>query len=456
MKREELEKAVAIAAGIASDELTVKKRPGNQIKSNGLWEGSCSPTEERKKVGLFLADGGEDLAVDGAERRLTLQVPYPDSIVVISKPSTPNQRIEVVGYPDSANLDRLATVFNTKPVLVDRPPIVGHRSIVSEDPSTLRLEDALAQVPNVVLQGPPGTGKTSLALELVRRHAERSSKTMDDCRFGQMVARYDRGVDGLLEDVDVCRSPPIVWEFVQLHPTYSYDDLVRRMRPITQQDGQLQLTVEDGLLPQLCRLAEIRGDELPVMLILDEINRGNLANVLGEFVFAIDPGHRGTPVRLQYQSAGLSPSVSVPKNLWIVGTMNTADRSIALIDFAIRRRFRFIDVPASDDVFRRWYGEERGKANVATDVFNSCNDDLPMRLRVGHAIFLVDPSPSSDWPERMARRVVYHVFPLLAEYEREGLRVKRGISLFNVDYDLESQRVNEDRLAVAFRSRLAL
>src|SRR5207248_2321807 len=139
--------------------------------------------------------------------------------------------------------------------------------------------------------------------------------------FGELLHQHRGDMATLLADADGrAFSAGAVWEMVQLHPGYGYDDLVRRIRP-TSSDGDLQFVVEDCLLPQMCALASARAPNKPVILILDEINRCNLASVLGEFIFAIDPGHRSMPVRLQYQAAGLQPSISVPPNLWVVGTM---------------------------------------------------------------------------------------------------------------------------------------
>ncbi len=95
-----------------------------------------------------------------------------------------------------------------------------------------------------------------------------------------------------------------------MHPSYGYDDLVRRGAS-TSDDGDLRFVVEDGLLVKLCAMAEARGPDAPVLLITRRDKRCNLAATLGEFIFAIDPGHRSQPVRLQYQGAGLRPSVAV-------------------------------------------------------------------------------------------------------------------------------------------------
>lgn len=454
MTEDELVSMVAQAADVLQDEVKVKERNGTQIKANSLWEGSCSPTKERKRVGLFLAKDREDIASEGAIRRLTLQLPFPETVVVLSKPGNADQSATVVGYSDSRAVNRLATAFGVEPVLVPRPSFIGREQPASTLDVEL-LESNLRETPNVVLQGPPGTGKSSLALELVRLRAATGGMTLDECRFGRMIAEAGGNAGALFADVATCKAPPIVWEFVQFHPAYAYDDLVRRVVPRSRDDGHIQLAVEDGLLIRLCHLAEIRGPDLPVLLVLDEINRGNLAAILGEFVFAIEPGHRGTAVRLQYQGAGLAPAVAVPPNLWIVGTMNTADRSIAMVDYAVRRRFRFLDVPASPDILRRWYGEDHAKAEVALGLFDSCNAGLPPRLQIGHAVFLENSSPPDTWPDRMARRIAYHVLPLLAEYAKEGLRDNSPMTYRDMTLNLDGQNAVARALATLIRNSLA-
>src|SRR5690606_19255521 len=201
------------------------------------------------------------------------------------------------------------------------------------------------------------------------------------------------------------------------------------------------------------RLALARGEK-PVVLILDEINRANLAAVLGEFVFAIDPGHRGSAVRLQYQGSGVSPSVCVPPNVWIIGTMNTADRSLALVDYAIRRRFRFLDVPADTDVVSSWYAEHVALGQIAASMMASCNIGLTDRLLVGHAAFLEPPLPLDTWPQRFARKISYQVLPLLAEYDREGLRAGGAVAFEGISLQTHERKQSMFKLAGVIQDKL--
>jgi DNA polymerase III delta prime subunit len=386
---------------------------------------------------------------------MTLPFEFPDSAIVLGS-DVENRRVAVIGYADSRYTSRLSTALGVQPVTVPRPVIAGTPERIdagpggseeSRRPEVQRLRANLAETPNIVLQGPPGTGKSSLALALIEALAMEGRSTAEDCRYGKLQQEVD------VTDTDGWLEPPVVWEFVQLHPSYSYDDLVRRVVPKTH-DGNIRMTTEDGLLPRLCKIAELRGPDKPVVLILDEMNRGNLAAILGEFVFAIDPPHRGTAVRLQYQGPGLTSAVAVPRNLWIIGTMNTADRSIAMVDYAIRRRFRFIEVPSDARVLIGRFGTDQTRAGLTQELFNACNLGLPARLQIGHAAFLENPEPSDTWPERMARRIAFHILPLLSEYAKEGLRDESPVAIRDIQLSLDGQRAEARRLAAAIRVAL--
>lgn len=448
MREEEILSVVSAAADVPRDEIVVKKREGRQIKANALFEGSSSPNSPRVPVGVFFATKSPELAVEGAVRRMALDVSYPEAIVVLLGVAA-DRHARVFGYGDSVVAKNLAAGLSVDLEVVARPTVSQSKSAVGIDASALR--DALESTPNVILQGPPGTGKTSIAIELARAMVSTAEGlTLAQCRYGALVEKADGDIAADATALQV----PLVWEIAQMHPSYGYDDLVRRVRPASQ-DGDLQFVVEDGLLTKLSALAEARGPGNPVLLILDEINRCNIASTLGEFIFAIDPGHRGEPVRLQYQAAGLKPSVAVPPNLWIVGTMNTADRSIALVDHAIRRRFSFLDVPADIGAIDGWYVSNTAMRNVARELFLAANEGVEPSMWIGHSAFLVDPASPSEWPARLARQIVYNVMPTLAEYKREALRPKASIAWMGAEFDGSRSVTCERAFRLAFAKRMA-
>ena len=160
----------------------------------------------------------------------------------------------------------------------------------------------------VIFQGPPGTGKTYVAQKLAEHWAGSDSNVM----------------------------------LVQFHPSYAYEDFVQGFRPKTADGGQVTFELRDGPLRQIARSAAADATG-KYYLIIDEINRGNIAKVFGELYFLLE--YRDTPMRLQYSDEPFS----LPPNLYIIGTMNTADRSIALVDLALRRRFYFVEFHPNEE-----------------------------------------------------------------------------------------------------------
>jgi hypothetical protein len=382
---------------------------------------------------------------------MSLKVPYPEAILALfDVDGTPEAR--VFGYGDSQIGARLADAFDVELRVVPRPVNTPD----APAPGTLdasHLTSRLEQSPNLILQGPPGTGKTSLALEIVRRQTFGTTMTVDECRFGRLLDDSHGDIEALVASGSL-EQVPVVWELVQLHPGYAYDDLVRRIVPKTT-GGVLRFEAEDRLLPQLCRIAEAVGPERPVVLILDEVNRCDFAATMGEFIFAMDPGWRGQLVRLQYQWPGMSPSVSMPRNLWLVGTMNTADRSIAMVDYAVRRRFRFVDVRSDPAVVSSWYAAHAPFGAIARELLDACNVGLDERIQVGHADFLEPIEPRETWVARLARRVAFHVLPLLEQYEKEGLRAVGPVSWRHISIDVRAPRLATTELVGAINGALA-
>ncbi len=219
------------------------------------------------------------------------------------------------------------------------------------------IEALLEDKKQVIFQGPPGTGKTFVA---------------------QVLAEHLAGSDDRVT-------------LVQLHPSYAYEDFVQGFRP-TLKDGQAGFVLSDGPLLQAAKLAREAPDDKH-FLVIDEINRGNLAKVLGELYFLLE--YRDKKIRLQYQSAE-KEDFSLPSNLYFIGTMNTADRSIALVDLALRRRFYFVEFHPDDQpvkgVLRRWIGENAPGMEWVADVVERANRLLQddRHAAIGPSYFMKD------------------------------------------------------------------
>lgn len=278
-------------------------------------------------------------------------------------------------------LDILGAEIAAKPGNAGADDDAGTGSAKGEAPpvpfSSLAAQPTLPK--NVILYGPPGTGKTHRALDLIAPQFGRRART------------------------------------VTFHPGFAYEEFVEGLRPTSDNaGGAIRYDVVPGVFRQVCEAAA-KEPEVPHLLVIDEINRANLASVLGELITVIEEDKRGrVSVILPYSKR----SFSVPGNLWIVGTMNTADRSIALMDIALRRRFVFWEVPVNYEALRADFAQ-CGDPDVAgldlPGILSSMNERLRYLLdrehQIGHA-WLFNIRTLDDLRERFAGRIL----PLLAEY----------------------------------------
>ena len=200
---------------------------------------------------------------------------------------------------------------------------------------------------------------------------------------------------------------------VQFHPSYSYEDFVQGFRPTLTDRGQPSFKLKDGPLLRMAKAAEDEP-ESKFFLVIDEINRGNLAKVFGELYFLLE--YRDRSMSLMYREDG-EEEFALPSNLYIIGTMNTADRSIALVDLALRRRFSFVDFDVHEEpvkgLLRRWLRENGlGDMEWVADVVDRANEKLDDRhAAIGPSYFM---KPGLD--EARVKRIWKHdVLPYIEE-----------------------------------------
>lgn len=284
----------------------------------------------------------------------------------------------------------------------------------------LQVESALKHRGQVILHGPPGTGKTRLALsvalalagqpEAIDAVAEERSAAVSRLLA---VPAGTTATDGHVPEVSM----------VTFHPSYGYEDFVEGFKPDLASDGAgLNLQLKDGLFLRICKAAAQAPDRT-FLLIVDEINRGDLPRILGELVTLLEMDKRGVPVTLPTSGR----QISVPPNVRIIGTMNTADRSVGHLDVAIRRRFGFIEVAPDPDVV----AGTAGPLDLAV-FFEALNARISRELgpdhRMGHAYLLRDNNPLTT-EEEFADTFYHDIVPLVEDHclgRTELLRVILG------------------------------
>lgn len=245
---------------------------------------------------------------------------------------------------------------------------------------------------NIILQGAPGVGKTYAAKRLA---------------YSFMGEKDENRV-----------------KVVQFHQSYSYEDFIMGYRP--DENG---FSLHEGSFFRFCKCAESDQDK-PYFFIIDEINRGNLSKIFGELLMLIESDKRGEKMVLTYSNA----EFSVPGNLHIIGMMNTADRSLAIIDYALRRRFCFFELePAFDtEIFLEYLlnkGVDNGLAKKIIAKLNYINKEierdpnLGSGFRIGHSYFCDCKNINNDWFNNIIK---YEIAPLLEEYWFDDLEIANG------------------------------
>ncbi|XAS68264.1 AAA family ATPase [Micrococcaceae bacterium Sec5.7] len=279
----------------------------------------------------------------------------------------------------------------TEPAAVVEPVPEGFRPLTREFADSLHMDleplqeiaELLEENRQLVLYGPPGTGKTYLAKHLAAQLADDST---------------DERV-----------------KLVQFHPSYAYEDFFEGYRPDKTDEGQVSFKLVAGPLRRLAAEAAKPGNETkPYFLIIDEMNRANLAKVFGELYFLLE--YRDDRIYLQYSP---NEPFTLPDNLYIIGTMNTADRSIAMMDAAIRRRFAFIELHPQTEPVKGSLLRFLQARNLDTtpalllDALNEAIDEWDRDLMIGPSYFM---KKAAQTPAGLRRIWKYELMPLLGEH----------------------------------------
>jgi 5-methylcytosine-specific restriction protein B len=249
---------------------------------------------------------------------------------------------------------------------------------------------------------------------------------------------FNNSANANIESLEVTMSESYFKEhcsFVQFHPSYDYTDFIEGLRPVKKDNEDLGFELRNGIFKQLCITAANDKTGANYVIIIDEINRAEISKVFGELFFSIDIGYRGVSGQVKTQYTNLIPAddifktgMYVPENVYIIGTMNDIDRSVETFDFAMRRRFTWIEIKAEDRIDMLDILEEKLK-NKAINKMNAINsviyredekgeisniEGLNANFHIGPAYFLKLEILEGDFDKLWN----YHIEPLIKEYLR--------------------------------------
>ena len=315
-------------------------------------------------------------------------------------------------------------------------------------------------VRQMVFQGPPGTSKTFESKKFVLKQLNPESPVFENAFVSQVdisaaLADYKLTEEDYTDPIHSEKLSTGGWDLVQFHPSYGYEDFIRGIEVKTPNGVPTYNTVNRilGKIAAFAKMAEAGNPQCPpkFYLIVDEINRANLATVFGELIYGLE--YRNSKVSTPYEVDDLASNtktrdIVLGKNLFIIGTMNTADKSIDAIDYAIRRRFIFIDSLPDRNVVTNCYKNVSGHDDensieillfdAIQSIFDSdryFNSDYQKNdVKLGHTYFL--RKKSDGYADDIVEHMVFQVLPILKEYVKDGI-LDTSEDLVSVEHSIE-------------------
>lgn len=305
-----------------------------------------------------------------------------------------------------------------------------------------RIQAILARKGQAIVYGPPGTGKTHWARQTARDLAAIGA-------FGRPFSQLSDGeravVEGTAEKAGLVR-------WCTFHPAYGYEDFIEGFRPQISIAKQLVFERSAGIFKKLCEDARNNSEQRKYFLVVDEINRGDIPRIFGELLTLLEKDKRGLEVTLPISG----DRFTVPQNVLVLGTMNTADRSIALLDTALRRRFGFVELMPDIAVL----GAASAGGSIPLGLWLAAlNDRLRVHLgrdarnlQIGHAYLLENGHPVTDFA-RFVQILSEDIVPLLEEYCYEDYSALAQI-LGSGLVDEAGQRIRQELFSPGKRAEL--
>ena len=278
-----------------------------------------------------------------------------------------------------------------------------------EDKSMEGIINILKNKKQIILQGAPGTGKTYSSSEIAVKLIDENAPS----DRAKLMKKYKELVDK--EQIF----------FTTFHQSMDYEEFVEGIKPKTI-NGNITYELENGIFKEACKSAE-SNQQNKIVLIIDEINRGNISKIFGELITLLETDKRkGKENEIEAILPYSKEKLSVPDNLYIIGTMNTADRSIGYVDYALRRRFAFITIKSDKSAIEKYYNDNNNSdcKDNAINLFEEIKDLIDKNINkefeaddimIGHSYFMAQNL------EELQNKLDYEIKPLLLEYLKDGI-----------------------------------